>query len=558
MKKLLIIALTILVSFQANAREHPSLMLTKKGVAQIRENLGNYPLFDAAVADVKAKADIAVSSPVVVPVPKDGGGGLTHEKHKDNYYSMYYCGIMYQITGDVRYAGFVGRMLDEYLKLYPSLGYHPVKMSSTPGRLFWQTLNDFVWLVHTSVAYDCVYDYLPKEKREELNKKLFRPMAEFLMDGNKGNNETFNKMHNHGTWATAAVGMIGYVMEDEDLVQKALLGSDTTGRKGGFIRQLEQLFSPDGYFTEGPYYQRYAIWPFVVFAQAINNNEPDRNIFAYRDSVLVKAVNALSQMTYNGNFFTINDALQKGFSAQELIFAINIIYSADNSQKHLLSIAQKYQHTLLPTDAGYAVARDISRGEAAPFILRSNLFRDGSDGTKGGLAILRSTKKGEDATFLMKATTHGLSHGHYDKLTISYYDNGYPILVDYGASRFLNIVVKYNGGYTPLNDSFSMSTIAHNTVTADSKSHYGGDIKTSSGYWPQIYCFDTSEPGIQVCSAYETNASPGVRMQRTNAVIEDIGGERIILDIFKLTSDQEHTYDLPFYYNGDLISLSTP
>ena len=30
-------------------------------------------------------------------------------------------------------------------------------------------------------------------------------------------------------------------------------------------RQICHLFSPDGYYTEGAYYQRYAIWPFVVF-----------------------------------------------------------------------------------------------------------------------------------------------------------------------------------------------------------------------------------------------------------------------------------------------------
>lgn len=558
MKKLLLILSLFLFIGVLSAREHPSLMMTKSGMEQMKKGLGKYPAFDATIEDTRTKADIAVASPIVVPVPKDGGGGLTHEKHKDNYYAMYYCGIMYQVTGEKKYADFVGKMLDEYLKLYPTLGYHPVKMSSNPGRIFWQSLNDFVWLVHTSIAYDCVYDYLPQAKRNELNNKLFKPMAHFLMDGSEVNKNIFNKMHNHGTWACAAVGMIGYVMDDNELVQKALSGTDLTGKHGGYMQQLDELFSPDGYFTEGAYYQRYAIWPFVIFAQAINNNEPNRHIFQYRDAILKKAVNTLMQMTYNGEFFTINDALKKGYSAQELVFADNITYAADNSQKQLLSISKDYQSFFLPTDAGFAVARDIALGQEKPFILKSLLLRDGSDGTQGGLAIFRSPKAGENSTFLMKATSHGLSHGHFDKLTISYYDNGYPILVDYGASRFLNIVVKSNGGYTPLNDKYAMSTIAHNTVTVDQKSHYDGDIKVSSNYAPTIYCYDISVPDIQVCFAYETNASPGVKMQRTNAIIENIGGERIIFDIFKLTSEREHTYDLPFFYNGEMISLSTP
>ena len=59
-----------------------------------------------------------------------------------------------------------------------------------------------------------------------------------------------------------AVGMIGFAMNREDYVKKALYGSDGTGKRGGFIRQMDYLFSPDGYFTEGAYYQRYAIWYF--------------------------------------------------------------------------------------------------------------------------------------------------------------------------------------------------------------------------------------------------------------------------------------------------------
>lgn len=558
MKKLLIIIILLYTSCNLAAKEYPSLMLTKSGVNQIRQNFGKIPLFDMTINETKQKADLAIASPISVPVPKDGGGGLTHEKHKDNYYAMYYSGIMYQITGEEKYARFVQEMLNEYMLLYPTLGYHPVKMSSTPGRLFWQTLNDFVWLVHTSIAYDCVYEYIPEENRKKLNEKLFRPMAEFLMDGNEPNNKTFNKMHNHGTWASAAVGMIGYVMQDQDLIERALKGSDKTGKNGGYIKQLEELFSPDGYFTEGAYYQRYAIWPFMIFAQVINNNDPDMKIFDYRNGIIKKAVNALIQMSYNGVFFKFNDALTKGLDAQELVFAVNISYAADNSQKELLSIAKQYQSFLLPTDAGYAVARDISLNQCKPFGFKSILMRDGKDGDKGGVAVYRDNSKGENTVFLMKATSHGLSHGHYDKLTISYYDDGNPILTDYGSSRFLNIVVKYNGGYTPLNDSYSMSTIAHNTVSVDYKNHYDRDIKISSKYSPEIYCYDISNPEVKVFSAVESNAAPGVKMQRTNAIIENLAGERIILDLFKLTSADKHTYDLPFYYNGAMISLSTP
>lgn len=548
--KKIILYLFICCCTTVQAHEHPCLLMTPKGVESIRRDIGKNALFDASIAELRRSADGALSSPMVVPVPKDGGGGVTHEVHKGNYYKMFDCGVMYQITGEKKYAEYVTRMLLAYADLYPTLDYHPVKMSSTVGRLFWQTLNDHVWLVHTSVAYDCVYDYLTPKQREQIEGRLFRPMVEFITGRNDANYKVFNLMHNHGTWATAAVGMICYVMDDRDGVDRALYGSDGSGKTGGFILQLDRLFSPDGYFTEGPYYQRYSIWPFVIFAQAIQNNQPDRKIFGYRDGILKKAVNVLLQESYDGQLFLFNDAMPKGYDTQELIFAIDILYNADPSQKSLLSIARDYQKKVLPTDAGYAVARDVERGEARPFVYPSLLLRDGRDGTEGGVAILR----GDHSALVFKATSHGLSHGHYDKLMISYYDNGSPILTDYGSARFHNIEVKYNGNYTPLNKDWAMSTIAHNTLSVDGESHYGGRIEVSSKYHPEICCFDVSNPAVQVVSARESNAYPGVTMERTLVMTDSPA----ILDIFKVTGAGSHCYDLPFYYNGTMVSVNAP
>jgi hypothetical protein len=55
---------------------------------------------------------------------------------------------------------------------------------------------------------------------------------------------------------------------------------------------LQELFSPDGYYAEGPYYQRYALSPFLLLAQSIQRHDPSRKILDYRDGVLRKAVYA--------------------------------------------------------------------------------------------------------------------------------------------------------------------------------------------------------------------------------------------------------------------------
>ena len=561
MKKLIgTLAALALTALAFGQKQHPCLLLTPEGVAEMRAALGTNADFDASVAEVFAEADRALNEEIVVPVPQDGGGGYTHEKHKDNYYVMYYCGIAWQLTGKEVYAQKVVDILEAYAELYPSLGFHPVTLSKTPGRIFWQTLNECVWLVHTSIAYDCVYDYIAPEKREKLEREFFRPYADFVMDGTKenpANNRTFNLMHNHGTWATAAVGMIGMVMGDDDYVNKALYGSDKTGTNGGFIMQLDNLLSPDGYYTEGAYYLRYAIWPMMLFAQCIDNNLPEVKIFGYRDAILSKAVGALTQLNYNGVFMKFNDALTKQLDCQELIFAVDIAYNAYGNPM-LLDVAQTYQKKFIPCDAGYAVARDIAAGKSEPIKYTSKMYGDGADGKQGGIGVIRSTRPDVNSALTLKATSHGLSHGHYDKLVISYYDNDNVVLPDYGASRFLNIEAKYKGHYTRENKTFAMQTIAHNTVAVDGKSHFNGNYNVSSEHHSDIYYFEAGDKA-SIISAKENAAAEGVKMHRT-VIYDDVEWLQypMILDVFRLESDKEHTYDLPFYYNGHMVSLNFP
>ena len=565
MKKNLLALLAIGICAAASAAGHPSLLLTEKGVAEMREARGTIAAFDASMARTLAGADAALASEIVVPEPRDGGGGYSHERHKLNYYEMVDCGIAWQVTGDERYARRVVDMLKAYADIYPSLGFHPVTLSQTPGRLFWQTLNESVWLVHTSMAYDCVYDFLTAAEREHIEKNLFRPMADFLMnglEGNRGNNKVFNKMHNHATWATAAVGMIGLVMGDDSLVSKALYGSDETGKNGGFIQQLDKLFSADGYFTEGAYYLRYAIWPFMVFAQCLQNNRPELGIFDYRDGIIKKAVFALLQLAYDGRFMRFNDALEKGYDAQELVYAVNIIYNVDPSNKMLLDVAARYQDWVLPTDAGFVVARDIERGEAQPLHFDSAFFRDGDNATaegSAGIAVIRSTDPALNSALTLKATCHGLSHGHYDKLTIAYYDNGNEVLADYGAARWINIEAKYKGHYTPENSGFAMQTIAHNTLVVDEHSHFNGVYNESMKYHSELVFCDFSRKDVQIVSAKDEHAYPDVKMRRTVAYITTPFLQYpLILDLLHAESDNEHDYDYPMWYNGHLVSLNFP
>ena len=551
--KILFISLIFSISI-CGRNQHPNLLINNKDIQEIRASLGKYPVFDKTYQKVKDMVDKALTIPIDVPVPKDAGG-YTHERHKKNSTEMQAAGMLFSVTKEGKYAIFIKEMLLKYAGLYPTLGRHPAASNESAGRLFWQSLNETVWLVNAAQAYDCIYDWLSASDRNIIETGVFKPMAKFLTEEKV---EEFDSIHNHGTWTVTAVGMIGYVMGDMDLVNKSLYGSKKDG-SGGLFKQLDELFSPDGYYTEGAYYVRYALLPFFTFAKAINNNQPELNIFQHRNQILKKAFYSAIQLTYtNGAFIPINDALkEKNYLSPEIISSLDITYGLYGEDKALLNIAAKQNSVILSGD-GLKVAQDLCSNEKTPdFPYKSIEFSDGAKGDEGGIGILRFGPIKDQSLLLMKYTGHGLSHGHYDKLSMLYYDQGFEILQDYGAARFINVETKDEGRYLPENKSFSRQTIAHNTVTVDEKSDYQGKESVSEKYHADKHFFSVSDSAFQVMSAKVVNAYKGVSMQRTMVMINDKSFTKpIIVDVFKISSKEKHQYDLPFYYMGQLVSTN--
>ena len=564
LKKYIIAIALAVVPFIGTGANHPCLLFDSSELAEMKNGMADAPLFAKSIDAVIASAEKALATPIEVPVPCDGGGGPVHERHKSNYYEMMDCGVAYQFTGDKRYAKRVADMLEAYAKLYPTLGYHQLGLSPVPGKLFWQTLNESVWLVHTSVAYDCVRQTLSDKQRKNIEENLLVPMAEFIMTGtedNRANLKTFNKMHNHGTWATAAVGMAGLAMDRKDLVDKALYGTDLTGKNGGFLQQMDELFSPDGYFTEGAYYQRYALWPFVIFAQCLNHSRPELAVFDKRDHILSKAFDTLFQLSYEGEFMHINDAMEKGLGCQEMVYASNILYGVEPDNAMLPYIARNYHKESIPCLGGYRLAKAVEAGEGKEPPFRTTVLHDGRDGTQGGFGIIRNNSNGNNTALTMKATSHGLSHGHYDKLTMALYDNGKEIIPDYGASRFINLEAKNSGHYTRENDSFCKQSVAHNTPVVDRTSHFGGVYKVSSKHHSDfVNQYQAPDGSFQAMTARENNAyaDRGVAMERTlfHASLPGLDFP-VILDLVTMKADAKHNYDLPFWYRGQMVSTNT-
>lgn len=533
---------------QPAAAASAPVLVTAAQWQQMRSDGSRYPVFAKEQQRAERLVRGMIKAGIDVPVPKDKGGGYTHEQHKRNYQAIQAAGALYRLTGDKVYADYARDLLLGYAKLYPGLGAHPQGRGQIPGRLFWQTLNDSVWLVSAVQGYDAIRDSLSAADRRTIDDNVFRPMADFL----SGTPENFDKIHNHATWAVAAVGMTGYVLRDQTYVDKALNGSRRDG-SAGFLKQVDQLFSPDGYYEEGPYYQRYALAPFILFANAIQRNEPQRGIFKRRDGVLLKAVDSLVQSSYGGYFFPINDAiLDKGLDTEELVAGIDIAY-AQTSDARLLSVAKAQKRVLLSPE-GLQVAQALAQDKAKPFAFVPTLLRDGPDGTEGALAILRMG--GEDGQALvMKNTKQGMGHGHFDKLNWLFYDNGQRVVTDYGAARFLNIEAKAGGIYLPENNSWARQTLAHNTLVVNEQSHFGGDWKKGQALAPTPLLFAVNDD-TQIASARMDGAYDGVSFTRTQVLLAHPAlTEPVVLDLLRVNGGKAARYDLPLHFNGHIMDV---
>lgn len=560
----------LIIPLELQSKEHPKLILTKAGVETIRKSLGQVPLFDASVASTKQQVDIEIALGIDTPIPTDYSGGYTHERHKKNFVIAQKAGALYQILDDDKYAEYVRDMLFQYEAMYKDLPVHPKPRSYARGKLFWQCLNDSNWLLYMAQAYDSIYTFLSEEERQRLNQNLFRPFADFISIGNP---QFYNRIHNHSTWGNAAVGMIGLVMDDQELIDRALYGIEddglevglkdddggfikVEGQKTGFLANLENPFSPDGYYTEGPYYQRYAMYPFLIFALAMDNVKPELKVFQHKDGVLLKAVNALLNLSdAEGNFFPLNDA-QKGMSyfSASLVTAVDIAYHYGDQNPQLLSVAEKQGQVLLD-QSGLSVAVALRDGKTQPFVKQSINLSDGAEGDEGGVAVLRYGV--EDLAVVFKYAAQGLSHGHYDKLSFSLYDRGDEVIQDYGLVRFVNIGQKGGGNYLKENQSWAKQTIAHNSLTQDQTSHFKGKYEIGSQHHSELHFFDDSRADAQVVSAREANAYPGTEMHRTMAIIKPENfATPLVLDIMKVTSEAKHQYDLPFYFMGQVLQTN--
>ncbi|MCS0073859.1 heparinase II/III family protein [Vibrio alginolyticus] len=531
------------------------ILLTEAEVELLRKEVGKPSLMGKSIEANRKELEAFMRLPLDVPGHGEAGG-YEHNRHKQNYTYMNLAGRLFLITQEEKYAQFVKDLLAIYAEKYLTFDFHVQKNTNPTGRLFHQILNEHCWLMFTSLAYSCVASVMTEEERTAVVERIFEPMLDMFTVKYA---HDFDRIHNHGIWAIAAVGICGLAIGKPEYLEMSVYGQDRDDT-GGFLAQISQLFAPSGYYMEGPYYHRYAIRPTCVFAEVVHRHMPEVDIYNYKDKVIGNTVQAMLATAYpNGEFPALNDASRTmSITDMGVQVAVSVYSKHYGMDDNILGMA-KIQNAVWMHPCGLELSQAYDKAIAdreigMPFWPSVEL-NEGPTGNNGAQGFIRmQDKTGDVSQLVMNYGQHGMGHGNFDTLGITFFNRGQEVLREYGFCRWVNVEPKFGGRYLDENKSYARQTIAHNAVTIDEQCQNGFDVDRADSVHGLPHFFKVEGTEINGMSAFANDHYPNTDMQRSVFMLNlDELEAPLLLDLYRIEGEDEHQYDYSHQYDGQIV-----
>ncbi|WP_172563857.1 heparinase II/III domain-containing protein [Vibrio alginolyticus] len=531
------------------------ILLTEAEVELLRKEVGKPSLMGKSIEANRKELEAFMRLPLDVPGHGEAGG-YEHNRHKQNYTYMNLAGRLFLITQEEKYAQFVKDLLAIYAEKYLTFDFHVQKNTNPTGRLFHQILNEQCWLMFTSLAYSCVASVMTEEERTAVVERIFEPMLDMFTVKYA---HDFDRIHNHGIWAVAAVGICGLAIGKPEYLEMSVYGQDRDDT-GGFLAQISQLFAPSGYYMEGPYYHRYAIRPTCVFAEVVHRHMPEVDIYNYKDKVIGNTVQAMLATAYpNGEFPALNDASRTmSITDMGVQVAVSVYSKHYGLDDNILGMA-KIQNAVWMHPCGLELSQAYDKAIAdreigMPFWPSVEL-NEGPTGNNGAQGFIRmQDKTGDVSQLVMNYGQHGMGHGNFDTLGITFFNRGQEVLREYGFCRWVNVEPKFGGRYLDENKSYARQTIAHNAVTIDEQCQNGFDVDRADSVHGLPHFFKVEGTEINGMSAFANDHYPNTDMQRSVFMLNlDELEAPLLLDLYRIEGEGEHQYDYSHQYDGQIV-----
>ena len=418
--------------------------------------------------------------------------------------------LMWRIDQNEAFLRRTEEILLGYARRYP--GYKPgPKQPYGQGKATYQSLDESVWLIPLVQGYDLIRGHLTSEVRRQVEQDLFAAAADHILK------QKYYRIHNIECWHNAAIGAVGCCLNESDLIRIALKDDF------GFRHQLAEGVREDGLWWEGSLsYHFYALAALMTLAHVV---------------------------------VEVDDALWQSERLKEMFLApVNLAYPdlrlpATNDCWFFTSLRENVCHGVPPASGFYEIAYGLYGDPIFAWVLSRNytqhprdsletllygkeLPKDsvkrsprGTNFKQSGFAVLKTQDPPDSQTYLLlKYGPHGGSHGHPDKLSISFYASGHPVSPDLGTPG-------YGIG---LHQAWYRQTLSHNTAIVDGKSQPPVE--------GQLVFFDNglgNDFGVADARvSWDEEPYKGVSMRR---VI--LWTEAYFLDFFQVECDRERQID---------------
>lgn len=417
------------------------------------------------------------------------------------------------------YADRAAQILLGYADRYPTYELHDRWGGTLPmgARAFAQTLDESVWLLRLVAGYDSIYDsgQLTPVEKGQIEDDLLCASVRTILRYDAG-------MSNWQAWHNAAIGTVGFLLEDTGLIEKAIEGLH------GFDYHMQASVLEDGLWYEGALtYHYYTLEAYRQLSEAALRSGVD----LYADPSYRKMYDGpVDLILPNLEFPRINDAI----TTHDSVAGRAAFYEVANTRWN-----NDRENWLL--DRIYAAGTSRSTWEAL-------LYGTEIDGgvtyelpsvnlEASGLGVLRAGTAADLVYLLLDYGPHGGGHGHDDKLALLL-ARGRELLPDLGTVQYS--LPAYEGWYK--------RTVGHNTLVMGEASQLpAGEGERAIDF------FGAPQADLQVMQAtVGGEVYPwGGGATRTLALVRD----DYVLDVVQASGGLS-PYDLVYHVLADAVETS--
>lgn len=360
-------------------------------------------------------------------------GAWWREMNGRNASACQQLGLLWQLTGEEAYRDKVRTLLMGYADVYPGYEIHGGIPHNGPGKMNAQTLCEANCILDMALGYDFIQHSLTDDERQHISRNLLRCAATFLQAHRSP------QIHNHEVKISAALGVLGFVLEDEDLLEFAV------NAPYGLRWQLEHGLLAEGLWFEGSvHYHYYALQGFFAFEKLARGTRWSLLDGPWYPQMLSFP---LSLLLPDGTFPRLNDCI----AGQEKLHHRDLYEFAWFIWRDPQYAAVLHFTEAQPDERQTLLWRDSPLPETtSDLIPQQSLFAPGA-----GLTLWRRPQ--QQQAVLIKHSPWGGEHDHYDRLSLMLWQRDGWLLPDLGTT-----------GYgAKMHYDYYKNSATHNTLTVN-------------------------------------------------------------------------------------------